>query len=148
MSEFLGTIEFWHWWVLAALLITIEIFAPTTVFLWTGISAVAVGLMLFVAESTSWQLQLLVFSALSVGSVLGWRQYARLRPTRSEEPTLNRRAEQYVGRQLTLDNPIVNGEGRITIDDTAWRIEGGDLEAGARVKVVGVDGATLRVEKT
>ncbi len=148
MSEFLGTIEFWHWWVLAALLITIEIFAPTTVFLWTGISAVAVGLMLFVAESTSWQLQLLVFSALSVGSVLGWRQYVRLRPTRSEMPTLNRRAEQYVGRQLTLDRPIVNGEGRITIDDTAWRIEGGDLEAGARVKVVGVDGATLRVEKT
>ena len=39
MAEFLDTIEFWHWWVLAALLVVIEVFAPSTVFLWPGVAA-------------------------------------------------------------------------------------------------------------
>ena len=42
MNGILDSIEFWHWWVLAALLIAVEVFAPTTVFLWTGISAIGV----------------------------------------------------------------------------------------------------------
>jgi len=43
--EWLEHIEFWQWWVLAALLMAIEVFAPTTLFLWTGIAAAAVGFM-------------------------------------------------------------------------------------------------------
>ena len=147
MNEILDGIEFWHWWVLAALLMAIEMFAPTTVFLWTGISAAAVGIVVLAADGIGWQTQVLLFSVLSVVSVIAWRQYARLRPTVSEDPLLNRRAEQCVGRVATLAEPIVDGRGSIDIDGIAWTVAGADLAAGARVKVVSADVAILKVEE-
>jgi membrane protein implicated in regulation of membrane protease activity len=45
-----------------------------------------------------------------------------------------------------LAEPIVNGQGRVRIDDTNWRLTGPDLPAGTRVKVIGTDGgAVLKV---
>ncbi len=147
MNEILDSIEFWHWWVLAALLIAVEVFAPTTVFLWTGISAIAVGLVVLVAGGIGWEIQVFLFAVLSVASVFAWRYYARLRPTVSEDPLLNRRAEQCVGRLVVLQEPVVNGQGAINVDGTTWKVEGKDFAAGVRVKVVGADGAILKVEE-
>ena len=45
-----------------------------------------------------------------------------------------------------MEGPIVNGRGRIRVDDTYWRAEGQDQPAGARVRVVAVDGVVLKVE--
>ena len=47
-----------------------------------------------------------------------------------------------------LDTPIAGGQGRIRVDDSVWRITGPDAPAGASVRVVRVDGATLVVEST
>ncbi len=47
---------------------------------------------------------------------------------------------------ITLDDAIVNRTGKVRLDDTSWKVEGGDLAAGARVKVIGVDGVVLLVE--
>ncbi len=140
-------LEFWHWWVLGALLMAIEVFAPTTLFLWTGISAGVVGLVLLIAPDTSWETQVLLFAVLSVVSVFAWRRYARLHPVRSEDPWLNRRAEQYIGRELVLGDPIVNGQGKVKVDDTTWKVKGQDLAAGSRVRVVGVEGVILKVDR-
>ncbi len=147
MNEILNAIEFWHWWVLAALLMAIEVFAPTTVFLWTGISAATVGIVVLAADGIGWPIQVLLFSVFSVVSVIAWRRYAHLRPTISEDPLLNRRAEQCVGRVATLAEPIVDGRGAIDIDGIAWTVAGADLAAGARVKVVGADVTVLKVEE-
>ena len=38
------------------------------------------------------------------------------------------------------------GGGKVRLDDTLWMANGPDLEAGAEVTVVGVDGTVLRVE--
>ncbi len=140
-------LEFWHWWVLGALLMAIEVFAPTTLFLWTGISAGVVGLVLLIAPDTSWETQVLLFAVLSVVSVFAWRYFVHLRPARSEDPWLNRRAEQYIGRELVLGDPIVNGQGKVKVDDTTWKVEGQDLAAGSRVRVVGVEGVILKVDR-
>lgn len=147
MNGILDSIEFWHWWVLAALLIAVEVFAPTTVFLWTGISAIAVGLVVLVAGGIGLEIQVFLFAVLSVASVFAWRYYARWRPTVSEDPLLNRRAEQCVGRLVVLQAPVVNGQGAISVDGTTWKVEGQDIAAGVRVKVVGADGAILKVEE-
>lgn len=147
MEELLDKIQFWHWWVLAAFLIAIEVFAPTTLFLWTGISAAAVGLVLLVVPVMGWEYQVLVFAALSVASVLAWRSYLRRRPVSTADPKLNRRAKQYVGQQFVLQEPIVGGQARLSIGGVIWRIAGDDVAAGTRVTVVGVDGATLKVER-
>lgn len=147
MIEFLEGLEFWHWWVLAVGLVIVEVFAPSTVLLWPGIAAVIVGVVLLAADDIGWQYQVLLFAALSVTSLVAWRAYARTRPTRSEDPRLNRRAEQYVGRVFILEEPIVNGRCRINADGIIWTIAGEDLDAGARVRVVGTEGTILKVEE-
>ena len=86
-----------------------------------------------------------LFAALSVSTVVGWKKY-RPHAAATDRPILNRRGEQYVGRSFTLSEPIVNGVGKLQVDDTTWRISGADLPAGRKVQVTGVDGTTLRVE--
>jgi hypothetical protein len=139
-------IEFWHWWIAAIVLIVVEVFAPGTVALWMGVSAGVVGLLLLAIPDMTWQTQFLVFAVLSVATVIGWRAYQLRYPTVSDQPTLNRRGEQYVGRVFTLDEAIVNGTGKIHVDDTMWKVEGADLPEGTRVRVTGVDGTVLTVE--
>jgi hypothetical protein len=50
-----------------------------------------------------------------------------------------------VGREFTLEKPIIDGFGTVRIGDTVWRVAGPDAPAGSRVKVVQVDGANLTV---
>jgi inner membrane protein len=148
MIEYLAQIEFWHWWVLAVLLVTLEILAPSTVLLWPGISAAIVGIILLFADTLGWETQFLIFAVLSVVSLLGWRAYAKTLPVQDGQPGLNRRGQQYVGRSFTLTEPIVNGRGKLNIDDTIWSITGENLDAGTKIKVTGIDGNALNIEKT
>ena len=143
--EYLDQIEFWHWWVAAVALIVIEALAPGAIFMWLGVSAAVVGVVLLLAPDLSWEYQVLIFAMLSVATVVGWRIYHKSHPTETDLPTLNRRSEQYIGRNLTLDEAIVNNVGRVRLDDTSWKVEGDDLPAGARIEVVGVDGVVLKV---
>jgi len=146
--ELLERIEFWHWWVFATALIAIEVFAPSTVFLWPAIAAAIVGFSLLAFDGMGWEVQALLFAALTVISIVAWRAYARTRPLLSDDPTLNRRAEQLTGRVVTLKDPIVDGRGRIMIDGIAWTVEGEDMEAGCGIRVIGIDSAVLKVERT
>jgi membrane protein implicated in regulation of membrane protease activity len=76
--------------------------------------------------------------------VIGRLVFAGIRD-QSNKVRLNRRAEIYLGRTFTLERPIVDGRGRLRVDDTVWLVEGPDLPAGARVQVIGVDNTLLRV---
>jgi inner membrane protein len=60
---------------------------------------------------------------------------------------LNRRAEQLVGTVATLDQAIEGGRGRVKIDDAFWTVEGADLPLGTRVRVIAVNGMTLKVQE-
>ena len=142
----LEEIVYWNWWVLALMLIIVEVLVAGTFFLWMGISAGIVGLVLLLLPGLSWQLQLSLFAFFSIASIIFSRLWLS-RHTRTEAPsTLNRRGSQYVGRQFTLTEPIVNGIGRLNVDDTIWRISGPDLEAGSKVIVEGMDGTILKVK--
>lgn len=143
----LAEIEFWHWWVLLVVLIGAEVFVPGFILLWLGVAAGITGFVLLLVPSLDWRGQLLIFAVLSVLCVLAWRAKQQRNPPTSDHPSLNRRGEQLVGRQITLDEPIVNGSGMARIDDTRWKVEGDDLPAGSKVQVVGVDGTVLKVER-
>lgn len=143
----LEAIEFWHWWIAAVVFIVVEIVAPSFVFLWMGLSAGVVGLLVLAVPTLAWQAQFLVFAVLTVVALVGWRNYLRRRPIETDRPTLNRRGEHYVARVFTLEQAIVNGQGKIHVDDSTWKIEGEDLPAGAKVRVVGVEGTLLKVEQ-
>ena len=143
----LQQLTYWHWFILAAILIILEVFAPGAFLLWIGIAAGVVGAALYLAPGMGWEYQLILFSVTAVGSILLWRSYRGKHPVVSDEPTLNRRGAQYVGRVFSLDAPIVNGVGKIRVDDSTWKIEGADCPAGAKVKVVGIENTVLRVEQ-
>jgi membrane protein implicated in regulation of membrane protease activity len=136
---------YWNWLLLGVVLMVIEILAPGTFFLWLGMAALATGGLLILFPALDWQWQLLLFAGLAVGSTGVWQWYARRRPQPAETSVLNRRGEQYIGRELTLDTPIVNHQGRARIDDSSWKIEGPDCPAGTRVRVVAADGIVLKV---
>jgi membrane protein implicated in regulation of membrane protease activity len=145
--EYLTQLDFWHWWVVAFVFLIIEVFAPGVVFLWLAIAAGLVGFLLLALPETSWQIQLIVWAVLSVVAVFAGRAYLKRRPIESDQPALNRRGEQYVGRMFTLDEPIVNGLGKIRVDDSTWKIEGDkDLPSGTKIKVTAADGTVLKVE--
>ncbi len=135
----------WHWFIGAAVLVILEMAAPGVVFLWLGLAAGATGLGLLIWPDMAWETQFFVFALLSLVSVAGGRMWLRARPVPTDQPVLNRRGEQYVGRRFTLAEPIVNGVGKIRVDDTTWKVAGPDMEAGSPVEVTGVDGVILTV---
>ena len=63
----------------------------------------------------------------------------------SDQPKLNKRVQQYVGRTFVLEEAIVNGRGSLRVGDSLWHVTGPDTSAGARVEVTGAEGATLTV---
>jgi len=139
-------ITYWHWWILAVALLVLEVFAPGAFFLWMGVGAGIVGVILLLAPDMGWEYQIMVFSIFSVVSIARWRLFIRTHPTETDKPTLNRRGEQYVGRVFTLSEPIVNGIGKIRVDDSTWKVMGDDCDAGTKVKVVNIEGTVLRIE--
>ena len=144
--EWLSTIDYWHWFVLGVVLVILEVLSPGAFFLWLAISAGIVGVLLLVYPGMTWEYQILVFALFSVVSIAVWRMYLKRHPIETDQPTLNRRGEQYVGRSFNLEHPVVNGQGKIKVDDSTWKIEGPDCESGTRVRITGVAGVVLRFE--
>jgi inner membrane protein len=141
----MAAVQFWHWWVLGGALVILEAFAPGFVFLWIGVAAGVIGCVLVVWPNLALELQLLAFAGLSLASVFGWRRWQSSRPVRTDQPNLNRRAAHYVGRRVSLVEPIVNRRGRVKLADATWAVTGPDLPAGRVVEVVAADGPVLTV---
>jgi len=140
------SLEYWHWLVLAVLLAILEIFSPGVFLLWMGVGAGITGLLMLVMSDLTWQVQVVAFALLSIGATVGAKLFLHNHPLQTDQPNLNRRGEQYVGRVFTLEGPIVNGQGKIHVDDSTWKVHGADCPAGTKVKVDGVDGVVLVVE--
>ena len=135
------------WAALAVLLFAAEAMAPGAFMLWFGFAAVAMALVVLVAPGLGWLAQAVLFSVLALISVAVYRRWFRGKGRQSDKPLLNRRAEQLVGSVAVLDQAIEGGRGRVKIDDAFWTVEGPDLPVGMRVRVVAVNGMTLKVQE-
>lgn len=134
------------WGALTLLLFAAEALAPGAFMLWMGFAAAAVFLAVLVLPDMSLLLQVGAFVVLSFVSIQVYRIWFRKRDRVSDQPLLNRRAEQLIGRVVMLDQAIQAGRGRAKVDDAFWVVGGRDLPAGSAVRIVGVDGMTLLVE--
>ncbi|KAA8921167.1 MULTISPECIES: NfeD family protein [Xanthomonas] len=139
-------IEVVAWGALTLLLFAAESLAPGAFMLWMGFAAAAVFLAVLVFPDIPLLLQVGAFVVLSFVSIQVYRTWFRNRGRTSDQPLLNRRAEQLIGRMVTLDQPIHGGRGRAKVDDAFWVVGGPDLPAGSTVRIVGVDGMTLLVQ--
>jgi len=128
----------WNWMVLGFVLLTLEILTPGVFMLWIGLAALIVGavsLMIWDAGFWTWEMQVVAFLALALISAFAGKKIMGKRGDATDQPLLNRRGDQLVGRTATLTEPITNGRGRVKIGDTMWRVSGPDLPTGTTVRV-------------
>jgi membrane protein implicated in regulation of membrane protease activity len=139
----------WNWMVLGFALLAMEILVPGVFLLWIGVAALIIGaisLLIWDASFWIWQVQVIAFLALAlVSAYLGNRLMGGTN-AESDQPLLNLRGEQLIGRTATLTEPIREGRGRIQLGDTLWRVSGPDLPPGARVRVTSATDSELTVE--
>ncbi len=83
--EWMENIVFWHWWILAGMLLILELTAPVFVYLWLGFSAAAVGFLLLVFPEIPVAAQLVLFGLLSGVAVIAWRKYRVDNPPTSDQ---------------------------------------------------------------
>jgi membrane protein implicated in regulation of membrane protease activity len=114
------------WWLSAGVfMLVLEVLGTTLFFLWFS------GAM-FVTALVTWLLgpspaiQGLVFAVATVFALLGWQRFRPLQKMegRVAASGLNNRLSGFVGRELVLTEAIVNGQGRVHLDDTYWTAVG------------------------
>ena len=135
------------WAAIALLLFAAETMAPGAFMLWMGFAAVAVFLGVLLVPGIPVLAQVAAFVLLSFISIQIYRHWFRKNEPQSDKPHLNQRANSLVGHVTKLDQAIVNGHGRVQIADAFWEVEGPDLAAGTPVRIVAVDGMTLKVQQ-
>ena len=146
METLLASLGPWAWIIIGAVLMALELAAPGAFMIWLGLAAAVTGILAFITDVT-WPIELLIFAILGlVFATIGRRVNARFSVRNDQAPFLNRRGDALVGRVFVLDAPIVQGAGRVRIDDSVWRIRGADAASGTKVKVQAIDGTTLLVE--
>jgi membrane protein implicated in regulation of membrane protease activity len=140
----------WHWFSTGGVLMILEVFVPGAVFLWLGLSAIATGLIKIALPGMGWEIEILIFSVLSVVSVLVGRRFVKYQLMETDHPTLNRRMEEFVGSVFVLAADTVNGHGRVKVGDSLWSVtlppDSDDLKEGTKVRVTGSKGTTMTVE--
>lgn len=136
----------WTWIVIGLALLGLEVLVPGSFFMWLGLAALGVGAVTFLIDP-GWHVELLLFGALALVFIVAGRKFFAQRGDESNDtPGLNARAEAFVGREVTLEEPLSGGTGRVKLGDTLWRVEGTDAPAGTRLKVISARGGTLQVE--
>ncbi|MCD5975402.1 NfeD family protein [Pseudomonas quasicaspiana] len=144
--EYLQNLSFWDWLGLGTVLLILEVFGAGGYLLWMGVAAAAVGVMTFIIPGMLWTFQFLLFAVTSVLTALYWWRRQRTVNRPSDQPGLNMRGQELIGRVFTVQNEIVDGRGKIKVGDSVWLVNGPDTPVGSQVRVIGQDGAILRVE--
>lgn len=138
---------FWYWWVLAVFLLIVEMLAPGFFFLWLSIAGLITGIIVWLIPVLSTNVQILIFSVLTVIAIGLWRYFGKKYiPVESDQPLLNQRGLQYVGRTFNLYEAIENGQGKIKVDDSIWKVHGEDCEINTKVRVIACRGTVFDVE--
>ncbi len=150
LLSLLTGLGFWSWLVIAIVLMSLETVVPGVHFLWFGLAAFIVGLLvavagaLGVADAFPFAVQLVVFALLAVATVFGVKRVTGASPS-DHHPDINAPGSQFIGRIVIVEDAITRGRGKVRAGDTVWLAEGEDAAAGTRVLVTGVNGTALVV---
>jgi membrane protein implicated in regulation of membrane protease activity len=151
MVEFLASMPFWYWFVLAVILLIVEISTGTTYFLWPAAAATVAGFADLWPLDGQWRLQLLIFAVITV--VLTVFATPKLKPwlheSQKDHPNLNERGAQKIGARVKVEEAFASGRGRVRFADSVWAAQsekGENFALGAEVEIVRVEGAMLFVK--
>jgi inner membrane protein len=146
MWEYLQHLTFWDWLAFGSILLILEVFGAGGYLLWTGIAAAMVGVLTYLFPGMAAPWQFLLFGCLSVLTAVFWWQRQKAAAKPSDQPGLNQRGSEFVGRNFVLHEAIIGGRGKIRAGDTLWLVTGPELPAGSQVRVSGQDGVLLKVD--
>jgi membrane protein implicated in regulation of membrane protease activity len=136
----------WLWMIGGVILLAAEILAPGIFLIFVGAAAVATGVFALLF-GLGLPAQLALFALYTVIAVMIGRRFYANSNTDSSDPLLNDRAARLVGRVVTVVETVDNGGGRVRVGDSEWSARGGPAAAGKRVRVTGIDGNCLTVER-
>ena len=89
----------------------------------------------------------LIFAAVVIGFYF-WMQYRSQQRELRSPTAAHRQGAKHIGQALVLEAPINNGSGSIRLGNRQWQVRGPNLPAGVRVRVTGVDGTILLIDRT
>ncbi|KJR28493.1 hypothetical protein BOO91_07520 [Vibrio navarrensis] len=149
MVELLEGMNHWHWLAFGLALLAVELLGTAGYFLWFGISALAVGLLLSLMP-LGWPVQWSAFAAFSLATTwIWWRRQLKHDKQSDACRDLNQKQKQLVGQELILEEDIQVGMNRIRIADTTWSAKSTThIPSGSKVKIVAMEGIILVLEKT
>jgi membrane protein implicated in regulation of membrane protease activity len=147
MWAFMQHLSFWDWLALGTALLILEVFGAGGYLLWVGMAAATVGVLTYLIPDLSWEMQLLLFGLLSVLTALYWWKRQRSAVRASDQPTLNLRGQELIGKTFVVHEAIVGGRGKIKVADGVWMAKGPDTPVGYRVRVIGQEGVMIQVER-
>jgi membrane protein implicated in regulation of membrane protease activity len=136
----------WLWTIGGILLLAAEIIAPGFFLLFIGAAAVATGLFTLLF-SLGLAAQLALFALYTLLAVMVGRRFYANANVDSSDPLLNDRAGRMVGRVVTVVQPIDSDGGRVRVGDSDWSARGGPAAVGDKVRITGVEGNCLTVER-
>ena len=143
--EILNALSFWHWFLIATFLITIEAVAPFAYFLWLGIAAIIQGILLYFVPMTG-ILPIIIYACIASLVTLVGRYFVPFHHALKGEENINRASDRLVGKLITLSAPIIDGKAQIKVGSSVWIASGPDLAEGTMVKIVDVENNLLIVE--
>jgi len=148
MIEFFEAMQFWHWIILAIVLIAGEALGAAGFLLGAVMAALEVALISYIWPDLTWQQQLSLFAVLALlCSVWFWYRFKSFSQT-TDLPKLNNRAAQLIGREFALTQEMTGGQGKMQVGDTLWRVESEiNLPVGTQVKVIGSREMVLLIVK-
>jgi membrane protein implicated in regulation of membrane protease activity len=134
----------WGWLSIAAIAAGLEILVPGAYLMWLALAAFGTAVSTaFLNLSLDGQLG--AFAIWIAVSLFAARRLKLDRTGRSDDPLLNQRGARQLGASATVTEAISGGRGRVKLGDSEWLAEGPDAPVGARVRIVGSDGAILKV---
>ena len=138
--------SFWYWLVAGVLLIAAEVLVSGVYLLWFGLGALTVGLFAAIwPDAPSW-LQWLILAFAMLGWVIVGVRWQR-RSRANQPDVLNTGLSSYVGARALVSETFINGRGRIRLNDSYYSATAAqDLEQGAAVVVLAVEGAHMHVQ--
>jgi membrane protein implicated in regulation of membrane protease activity len=113
---------------------------------WVGVPLALIGLVLSVRGYANGGWLLSIGVAMLVADAALTFFWMRPAIGGTDQPLLNQRGSQYIGRTVRVTEDLIGGDGKVRIADTMWAARGPNCAAGTWVKVVAVDGARLVVE--
>lgn len=146
MADWLSTLTQWHWLILGVLLLLLEVLGASGFLIGLAVASLTLAGVVGLGLIESWSYQLLLFALLGVlFTVLYWRVFRSFN-RHTDEPLLNDRAAQLIGRKFILANDLDNGQGRVQVGDTLWKAEAKTaLAAGTQVEIYASDGMVIKL---